>query len=280
MQANRVPTTPLLGLLGLLGLSACDPGFDDEDFDDEALEFAETEAESAELEQLDGPSPLEPDQLPADEIEATSTEQTVSCDLGLPSNITADWYNMQTATGVLSGLGSGSYTLEIHRDQGIYNLHYWKVWMDGVYIYGNPGTDGSTGAFWAGPGDVLDLELRAPSGASVGWSYTMDVQLYSYPNHQLICSDTITMTIPGGCIGVRWWYQSPFPTPWDDGVNCLVASLPQGATGFMYQGSWYATPTNGNQCSIGTFDGTNCYIGIAPMNRTGFIWQQNLYYDY
>jgi hypothetical protein len=48
----------------------------------------------------------------------------------------------------------------------------------------------------------------------------------------------------------------------------------------MWGGAWYVTPTNGNQCSIGSFDGANCYIGMAPLNRTGFIWQQKLYYDY
>lgn len=285
MQATRVSTTLLLGLLGLLGLSACDSELDEENFDEEELEFAESDPSltpvSAELEQLDGPPPLEPDELPADEIEAPSPEQqTVSCDLGLPTNITANWYNMKTATGVLSGLGSGFYTLELSRDQSqILNLHYWQAWIDGVWVGGNAGIEGSVGPFSAGPGDVFDLELRAPTGAYPGWSYTIDLEFYSYPNQQLICSDTITMTIPTGCIGVAWWYQNPFPTPWDDGANCMVATLPPGATGFMYQGAWYVTPINGNQCSIGSFDGANCYIGIAPMNRTGFIWQQKLYYN-
>ena len=96
----------------------------------------------------------------------------------------------------------------------------------------------------------------------------------------MICSDTTTMTIPHDCNGVAWWHTTPFPTPWFDNANCVVGDLPPGATGFIYGNGWYVTPTNGTQCSIGTYDGANCYIGTAPDNRTAFIWDQKMYYNY
>jgi hypothetical protein len=265
MKPPHVSTTLLLGLLGL---SACGPEFEEEAVAED-LEFAETESDPS----------LAPDELPPDEIEAPSDEQqTVSCSLALPANVSADWNNFQRSSGAFSGITGGNYTIEVDFE-GSYGLWWYQVYVNGSYLPYETG-DATIGPVYAANGYSLDLDIKASVVAPPGYSYTFDVEVYSSPGHTLICSDTTTMTIPSGCIGVGWWYQNPFPSPWYDNANCVVADLPPGANGFMYEGAWYVTPTNGNQCSIGTYDGANCYIGIAPPNRTGFIYQQKLYYNH
>jgi hypothetical protein len=259
MQATLRSFIP--SLVVVLGLSACDSELDDAYIDADELDLAEPE-------------------LPPTELELTTgdTAETVSCNLNLPTHLMAGWDNVGQLSSTLTGIGSGNYAMEVSMTTYL-NLQWWELWVDGDYIgYGLAPSD-TVEPFYAENGSTIEFDLTAPAGAFPGWQYHLTFELYSYPNNQLVCSDSLIMTIPSGCIGVAWWYQQPFPTPWDDGAHCYVAALPPGAQGFMYQGNWYVTPTNGNQCSIGSFDGANCYIGRAPMNREGFIWNGALYYN-
>ena len=256
-------TLPLLLTL----LAACGPEFDDEydelELDDE-YELIDAPLPSSELGELDAPEP--------------ESEPTSACSMNLPNQVWANWLNEQTVYGSLPNITSGQYTLEVDRIAG-QGLHWFEVDVDGTYLGWGTSSHVTTN-FYAESGDPLELFLNAPAGAPPGYFYSMQARLYTYPGHQLVCSDITTMSIPGGCIGVGWWYQQPFPTPTLQGDNCHVADLPPGAQPFIYQSAWYVTPDPGTtNCSIGTYDGANCYIGIAPLNRTGFIANNKLYYN-
>jgi hypothetical protein len=92
-----------------------------------------------------------------------------------------------------------------------------------------------------------------------------------------LCSKVIKLRIPD-CTHVGWWWNSSWPTPFYDTVNCYVAAPPPGQQPFVYNNSWYVAAQNGNQCAIGSFDGQNCYVGSAPGGHTAFIWNNNFYF--
>lgn len=60
-----------------------------------------------------------------------------------------------------------------------------------------------------------------------------------------------------------------------DGANCYVMTKPPG--GFIYNNSFYATPSGRVSCPLGSFDGANCLIASAPWPTTAFAYGGNWY---
>ncbi len=72
--------------------------------------------------------------------------------------------------------------------------------------------------------------------------------------------------------------QCPLLGGWD-GANCLVGTPPVGTTAFIYQGSFYYTPVNVNQCPHpGSFlVGNGCFVQTPPPCSGPFIYQNRWY---
>jgi hypothetical protein len=87
-------------------------------------------------------------------------------------------------------------------------------------------------------------------------------------------------TPPTGFIYNNSYYVTPTPTKscalgQFDGANCLVMSAP--ASGFIYENRFYKKY---DACSKGTNDSAHCYFGAVPGGTHTFVYQGALYYTY
>ncbi|MFV8749364.1 hypothetical protein ACNOYE_02305 [Nannocystaceae bacterium ST9] len=255
-----------------LPLAACDPT-DDATLELESeLELDESELDEPEFE-LEGVIAFDPSER--DELELLAPDeqdQTVSCDLGLPTKVYAGASKSAIAHGTIYGIASALYFFDAVRPNFPW-LSTWsiKVGTTKVAELNQPST-----FFFGSDGTPIHVTMQAPPGAVAGVPYDLQVRLYT-ASSQLACTDQVTLEI-ADCGLVSYWYTSGAPTPGYDGANCYVKPLPGGSQGFVWSNNWYVTPTNGNQCSIGSFDGANCYIGSPPGGHTAFIWSNILYY--
>jgi hypothetical protein len=253
-------------VLALTLASACDPdelGFDGELLDESDDSLAETG------------EPL-PD-LGSDELELEPGEEeevVASCGFGFASTITAQYnVNSNATIGSFTGFNNGNYRLVGTQTSGPQPLDHWYIAHNFTAVdtdFNNPVT------FSAQQGDRLDVYMRAGINAP-GGNYQLRVQLKNILGFGL-CQDTVTLQVAGRCNSVGWWYANPWPSPFYDGSNCYVTYLPGNTQGFVWNNAWYAVPTNGNQCAIGSFDGANCYIGSAPSGQQAFIYGGQLYF--
>ena len=67
-----------------------------------------------------------------------------------------------------------------------------------------------------------------------------------------------------------------------DGANCYIGKAPDGTTPFIYNGKFYYSPINGNECpfkpySTSRFDGANCLVAYIPSDTNPFIWNRRFY---
>ncbi len=255
-------TKRLFALTITLTLAACGP-----ELDEELLleELDETDLGSV---VDDGPDGL---------ADPTEQQPVSSCDLGLPDLVYGGPMKSGTASGVFSGIPSGTYTFTVTPAPSNPPLQYWAMDVDDVTVNHSPPT-GQWPPFSAANGGTIDFFMQAFSSGQPGWIYEFDIELRSHPGGQLICSDTTALELLPECGNVGYWWTQPWPIPWHDTANCYVAPLPAGSTGFVWNNGWYVTPTNGTQCSIGTYDGANCHIGTARAWQTAFIWDGNMYY--
>ena len=262
-------TSRLLSLTSLLlislALTACeiDP---DLELDELELDEPAQDTDAVELDELG--------------FEAPSNEQTVSsCNLGLPDSVIHQLFRLGHAYGSLDGITSGNYSIEV--TPSVNNpgpLQYYTLAVGNTIVANSTGTVVFP-PFWADDGDPIDFEMMAFSSAQVGSVYEFQLDLYSEPNHQLLCSDTTSMEVQPDCPDVGYWWTTPDPQPWYDGANCYVGSLPPGVTRFVWNNNWYVTAGPGNSCAIGWYDGANCYIGSAPSGHHAFFWGNGIYFE-
>jgi hypothetical protein len=275
MHPSRPLSLPIL-LLTVLAASACDPDAD--------LALALELSEEAALADDELDAPVTEFDSPAAEFDSlepngAGNQQTVStCNLGLPDSVIHQLFRIGKAHGSLSGITSGNYSLNVTPSLNNPSpIQIWWLSVDGNGIstsaYSSPPT------FAADDGDALEFQMMAFNWAQVGWVYEFQIDLYSEPGHQLLCSDTTSMEVQPDCDEVDYWSTNPWPHPWYDGANCFVATLPGGVTPFVWGNSWYVQPGPGNQCAIGVFDSANCYIGSAPWGQQAFIWGNSMYYE-
>jgi hypothetical protein len=64
-----------------------------------------------------------------------------------------------------------------------------------------------------------------------------------------------------------------------DGATCYVGTPPSGTTAFIYDGKFYYTPVNGNQCPLAgsSYDGANCFVAYVPEFAVPSIWNNKWY---
>lgn len=273
MQARSL--RPLTLLLVLAAASACDPdqsdelGFDGEPLDESDDDLAETGEPLDEILDLGSD---EPGSVGAELGE--EAEVVASCGFGLSSTITAQYnVNSNATTGSITGLGNGNYRLVGTQTSGPQDLDHWYIAHDFITVdtnFDNPVS------FDPEDGDRIDVYMRAGINAP-GGNYQLRVQLKNSLGFN-VCQDTVTLQVAGRCNSVGWWYTNPWPSPFYDGANCYVTYLPGNTQGFVWNNAWYAVPTNGNQCAIGSFDGANCYIGSPPGGQQAFIYGGQLYF--
>jgi len=265
-------TTILPILVSCLTLAACDVPEDDAELGDDAELDVELEPE---LDPLEGTIALDPSER--DELELLAPDedaQTVSCDLGLPTQVLAGPSGSATAKGHIYGIASALYFLDAVRPNFPWLLN-WTIKAGTTTVAGlnQPST-----FFFASDGTPIDVIMQLPAGAVPGVSYNLQVRLYT-ASSQLACTDQVSVQL-ANCGSVGWWWQNNWPTPGYDGANCLVAYVPGGSQPFVWSNNWYVKATNGNQCSVGTFDGANCYVGSAPAGHSAFIWGSAFYFSY
>jgi hypothetical protein len=264
MNTRRPPSLTSLLLISL-AMTACevDPELE---FDADELELDEPATDDEQLDELG--------------LEAPSNEQTVSsCNLGLPDSVIHQLFRIGHAYGSLDGISSGNYSFEVTPSPN--NPGPLQSWV--LFVDDNVVKNDSNVVIWppfsADDGDPIDFKMMAFSTAQVGWVYEFQLDLYSEPNHQLLCSDTTSMEVQPDCPDVDYWWTTPAPQPWYDGANCYVAPLPEGVTPFVWGNNWYVEPGPGNSCAIGQFDSANCYIGSAPWGNQAFMWGGAMYFE-
>ncbi|MCA9540160.1 MAG: hypothetical protein KC620_14785, partial [Myxococcales bacterium] len=59
-----------------------------------------------------------------------------------------------------------------------------------------------------------------------------------------------------------------------DGINCFVASVPEGTTPFVHLGQYLmTTPQQARSCTLGSYDGANCYVATPAEGTSPWIYQ-------
>jgi hypothetical protein len=274
MQSLRLPST-LAALLGTSTLFACDPEQDlhDDEMAD-TLELDDGELDDGELESEDIPSELDEPDLAAPSNEQT-TEEAMSCGVwGESQVVLANKWGVGTTEFQMWAPWVGNYDFDVAFSGA--SLASWEI--ERTYypyaIVASPSSNLGWYPFVGRTGDTFDFTMRAPQNAAPGSVHTARVRL----NGSGQCTDYYVSLRIVDCTHVGSWWNNSWPTPWFDNTNCFVTGLPPGQQKFIWNNSWYVTPTNGNQCAIGWFDGANCYIGSPPGGRTAFFYNNSLYY--
>ena len=266
-QPRHVPT--LAVVLGVSLLFACDT---EQDLDDETI-VDDLELDEGEIMIGDMPS-----ELPELELEAASDEQTTEesawCSVYGPSNVLA---NNQKVGKVEISIAAviGNYDFDLTQ-QYLPHLSSWNIKRP-YYPYAVVASSSANLGWYpfvGRTGDTFELTMNAPANAAPGAVYTSKIKL----NGGGQCTDYYVNLRIADCTSVGWWPSNPWPTPTFDNANCYVTSIPQGQQKFIYNNSWYVTPTNGNQCAVGVFDGANCYIGSPPGGHTAFFYDDGVYF--
>lgn len=278
MQLRRAPT--LAALLSASILFACDP--EQGSHDDDAL-ADELELESDDGELMIGDMPAELAEL---EIEAPSNEQTtegsaacsISGVLPGPSYLLANQQNIATTEIRISVPQSAYYDFDVLLSYPPYLSSFEIQKQAHPYTVVNSDTQNIGYPFLGHDQSSFDVTLQAPANAVPGSSYGAIIRLYSEDDECPTPASHWVYVHIANCTSVGWWWNSSWPTPGFDSANCYVTTIPPGQQKFIYNNSWYVTPTNGNQCAVGGFDGANCYIGSPPGGRTAFFYNDAVYF--
>ena len=90
------------------------------------------------------------------------------------------------------------------------------------------------------------------------------------------CSNEVPLTTtPPPCRLTAYWWDTSQKAAQEDGLGCRLAAVPAGGSPFIYNNSYYITPTVTTQCPMGWYDGANCYVMGAPAGA--FIQNNSLY---
>lgn len=275
MSHSRL-TPAIITLLGFATLSACDS---EHELDAEMYDALELD----DAIDLDIPSDLDTVEIDPiseghpDELEAVPEEEhtVTNCLIADQTYIVSNNSGMATVNLQIVGVPwTNNYAFEVTPVAFYDELSDWEI---SNYMGQEVASKGQPGSFIAtGSGATFELDMKATfaSPPTPGRVYKNVVR---FAGNGFNCTQLIEMRIPD-CTHVGWWWNSSWPTPWFDNVNCYVTTPPPGQQSFVHNNSWYVTPQNGNQCAIGTFDGHNCYVGSAPGGHSAFIWSNNFYF--